>query len=65
MDREISKWAEKSFEIARGEGRKMWAADPPKNAGIATPQLRRWASQDDDSRGDLYRPPRSMGWGIK
>jgi phosphoenolpyruvate carboxykinase (ATP) len=65
LDREIMKWADKSFEISKAAGGKVWQVgapgktDKPKISEIGVPAT-------VGGNGDaLYRPPRSLGWRIK
>jgi phosphoenolpyruvate carboxykinase (ATP) len=60
LDREIVKWAEKSYEIARGAERASIRVEVPMN--IATPELNRFAAPISSGGESLYRPPRSLGW---
>ena len=59
LDRQIIKWAEKSFEIARQLDRTLIPASPEPS--IRTPELQKIGLQGNNG-GNLSRPPRSLGW---
>lgn len=63
LDREILKWAEKSFEISRDELSKLWTVE--QKQADKKPGSRPFASTVEDGNGQLKRPPRSLSWSIR
>jgi len=66
LDREIVKWAEKSYEISRLAGRETWQVGVPEQSEKREkPEIPIPAMAGGDNNGSIYRPPRSLGWRIK
>ena len=61
LDKEIIKWAEKSFEISRSGTERMWAVNVPAEDSIKT-SLKVAGDSHDNGNSTLFRPPRSLGW---
>lgn len=63
LDREIIKWAEKSYEISHTERQKIWNIDTGSSDKKTSP--RPFASIFDEGDSKLNRPPRSLSWNMR
>ncbi len=66
LDREIIKWAEKSYEISRAAEKEVWQVGVPKEPEKAEKlDLMMPVGVGSNDGESIYRPPRSLGWRIK
>ncbi|MFH0764926.1 MAG: phosphoenolpyruvate carboxykinase (ATP), partial [Calditrichota bacterium] len=62
LDREIIKWAEKSYDVLPAGSRKLWRGETAAEPARSTI---RPVALADTGDGHLTRPPRSLGWRLK
>ncbi len=65
LDREIIKWAEKSYEISRSETGRLWSVGTTKEQTVLGPPPRAMVVAGGDGSSLLDRPPRSLSWRFK
>ncbi|MDP8239391.1 MAG: phosphoenolpyruvate carboxykinase (ATP) [Candidatus Hatepunaea meridiana] len=66
LDKEIIKWAEKSYKISKSTGKDIWPVNIPKSLEkIDSLEIGIPATVGSDNGDSIYRPPRSLGWRVK